>query len=66
MENIPSCSMCVLDPLSTSYRHITVAIAMHDVWFVLPLQVLFIPDRWWHATLNVDSCVFVSTFLGPA
>ncbi|XP_065898764.1 jmjC domain-containing protein 8-like isoform X2 [Dysidea avara] len=33
---------------------------------LLPGEVLFIPDRWWHATINVDTCVFVSTFLGPA
>ncbi|XP_077376072.1 jmjC domain-containing protein 8 [Festucalex cinctus] len=30
-----------------------------------PLQnVLYFPDRWWHATLNLDTSVFISTFLG--
>ncbi|KGL76755.1 JmjC domain-containing protein 8, partial [Tinamus guttatus] len=27
-------------------------------------QVLYFPDRWWHATLNLDTSVFISTFLG--
>ncbi|XP_027466525.1 jmjC domain-containing protein 8 isoform X3 [Zalophus californianus] len=26
-------------------------------------QVLYFPDRWWHATLNLDTSVFISTFL---
>ncbi|XP_041133014.1 jmjC domain-containing protein 8 isoform X3 [Polyodon spathula] len=29
-----------------------------------PGEVLFFPDRWWHATLNLDTSVFISTFLG--
>ncbi|XP_077475899.1 jmjC domain-containing protein 8 [Stigmatopora argus] len=29
-----------------------------------PGQVLYFPDRWWHATLNLDTSVFISTFLG--
>ncbi len=28
-----------------------------------PLDVIYFPDRWWHATLNVDDVVFISTFL---
>lgn len=28
-----------------------------------PHQVLYFPDRWWHATLNLDTSVFISTFL---
>jgi hypothetical protein len=28
-----------------------------------PLDVIYFPDRWWHATLNVDNVVFISTFL---
>uniref|UniRef100_A0A3B5M4Z4 Uncharacterized protein n=1 Tax=Xiphophorus couchianus TaxID=32473 RepID=A0A3B5M4Z4_9TELE len=27
-------------------------------------KVLYFPDRWWHATLNLDTTVFISTFLG--
>ncbi|XP_005391678.1 PREDICTED: jmjC domain-containing protein 8 isoform X2 [Chinchilla lanigera] len=27
-------------------------------------EVLYFPDRWWHATLNLDTTVFISTFLG--
>ncbi|CAD5112051.1 DgyrCDS1297 [Dimorphilus gyrociliatus] len=29
-----------------------------------PGEILFIPDRWWHATLNLDNAVFISTFMG--
>ncbi|KAF6026792.1 JMJD8 [Bugula neritina] len=29
-----------------------------------PGQVIYFPDRWWHATLNLDTSVFISTFLG--
>ena len=28
-----------------------------------PLDIIYFPDRWWHATLNVDNAVFISTFL---
>ncbi|KAM9745018.1 LOW QUALITY PROTEIN: jmjC domain-containing protein 8 [Menidia menidia] len=31
---------------------------------IRPGEVLYFPDRWWHATLNLDTSVFVSTFLG--
>lgn len=31
---------------------------------VLCPQILYFPDRWWHATLNLDTSVFISTFLG--
>ncbi|XP_058536437.1 jmjC domain-containing protein 8 isoform X2 [Ochotona princeps] len=27
-------------------------------------EVLYFPDRWWHATLNLETTVFISTFLG--
>ncbi|KAM9125301.1 jmjC domain-containing protein 8 isoform 2-T2 [Pangshura tecta] len=27
-------------------------------------KVLYFPARWWHATLNLDTSVFISTFLG--
>ena len=30
-----------------------------------PLDVIYLPDKWWHATLNVDKVVFISTFLSP-
>ncbi|ETE64722.1 JmjC domain-containing protein 8, partial [Ophiophagus hannah] len=26
-------------------------------------KVLYFPDHWWHATLNLDTSVFISTFL---
>uniref|UniRef100_A0A8B9G5A0 Jumonji domain containing 8 n=1 Tax=Amazona collaria TaxID=241587 RepID=A0A8B9G5A0_9PSIT len=29
-----------------------------------PGEVLYFPARWWHATLNLDTSVFISTFLG--
>jgi hypothetical protein len=31
-----------------------------------PLEVIYFPDRWMHATLNVDNVVFISTFLSPS
>ncbi|KAM8844974.1 jmjC domain-containing protein 8 [Spinachia spinachia] len=31
---------------------------------ISPGEVLYFPDRWWHATLNLDTSVFISTFLG--
>lgn len=31
---------------------------------IRPGEVLYFPDRWWHATLNLDTTVFISTFLG--
>ena len=30
-----------------------------------PGEALFFPDKWWHATLNIDTAVFISTFLSP-
>ena len=30
-----------------------------------PGEVLYFPDKWWHATLNIDTAVFISTFLSP-
>jgi len=29
-----------------------------------PGEAIFFPDRWWHATLNTRTSVFISTFLG--
>ncbi|XP_028842700.1 jmjC domain-containing protein 8-like [Denticeps clupeoides] len=31
---------------------------------IRPGEALYFPDRWWHATLNLDTSVFISTFLG--
>ncbi|KAK8747922.1 hypothetical protein OTU49_016232 [Cherax quadricarinatus] len=30
-----------------------------------PGEIVYFPDKWWHATLNIDSSVFISTFLSP-
>jgi len=32
---------------------------------VSPGEIIYFPDRWWHATLNLDTSVFISTFLSP-
>ncbi|XP_042208970.1 jmjC domain-containing protein 8-like [Homarus americanus] len=32
---------------------------------LLPGEIIYFPDKWWHATLNLDSSVFISTFLSP-
>lgn len=29
-----------------------------------PGEVIYFPDHWWHGTLNIDTSVFISTFLG--
>ncbi|KAK6171403.1 hypothetical protein SNE40_019599 [Patella caerulea] len=26
-------------------------------------EIIYFPDRWWHGTLNIDTSVFISTFL---
>ncbi|VDK56720.1 unnamed protein product [Anisakis simplex] len=31
-----------------------------------PGEVIYIPDKWWHATLNTETSVFMSTFLSPS
>lgn len=31
-----------------------------------PFDIIYFPDRWWHATLNVDTAVFISTFLSSS
>uniref|UniRef100_A0A0N5C568 JmjC domain-containing protein n=1 Tax=Strongyloides papillosus TaxID=174720 RepID=A0A0N5C568_STREA len=28
-------------------------------------ELIYFPDRWWHATLNTETAVFISTFLSP-
>lgn len=30
-----------------------------------PNELIYFPDKWWHATLNTKTSVFVSTFLSP-
>lgn len=30
-----------------------------------PGDIIYFPDKWWHATLNLDKSVFISTFLSP-
>ncbi|CAI4230569.1 unnamed protein product [Auanema sp. JU1783] len=30
-----------------------------------PGEVIYFPDKWWHATLNSETSVFISTFLSP-
>jgi len=32
---------------------------------ISPGEIIYFPDRWWHATLNLDTAVFISTFLSP-
>lgn len=28
-----------------------------------PGELIYFPDKWWHATLNTETAVFISTFL---
>lgn len=30
-----------------------------------PGELIYFPDKWWHATLNAETSVFISTFLSP-
>jgi ribosomal protein L16 Arg81 hydroxylase len=30
-----------------------------------PGEVIYFPDKWYHATLNEETSVFISTFLSP-
>ena len=30
---------------------------------IAPGEALYFPSKWWHATLNADEAVFVSTFV---
>ncbi|KAK6742594.1 hypothetical protein RB195_010073 [Necator americanus] len=30
-----------------------------------PGEIIYLPDKWWHATLNTETSVFISTFLSP-
>jgi len=32
---------------------------------IRPGEAIYFPDKWWHATLNLDTAVFISTFLSP-
>ena len=32
---------------------------------IKPGEAIYFPDKWWHATLNIDTSVFISTFLSP-
>jgi len=32
---------------------------------IRPGEAIYFPDKWWHATLNLDTSVFISTFLSP-
>jgi len=32
---------------------------------IRPGEVIYFPDKWWHATLNLETAVFISTFLSP-
>jgi len=39
-------------------------VALHECT-VHPGEAIYFPDGWWHATLNIDTAVFISTFLSP-
>ena len=32
---------------------------------IRPGEAIYFPHGWWHATLNIDTAVFISTFLSP-
>lgn len=51
-------------PLLPSPPEQEVAACQQEVSVPALFQVIYFPDRWWHATLNLDTSVFMSTFLG--
>ena len=59
----------MFDPNKTTLRWLSESysdIALKDYFYecVLgPNEILYFPDKWWHATLNVEDAVFMSTFL---
>jgi len=46
------------------YQRIAEKIDLHECT-VSPGEIIYFPDKWWHATLNLDTSVFISTFLSP-
>ncbi|KAM9785310.1 jmjC domain-containing protein 8 isoform X2 [Syngnathus typhle] len=56
-------NISTLSWLRNIYPHLTPRQAPLECT-IRPGQVLYFPDRWWHATLNLDTSVFISTFLG--
>ena len=50
--------------LQEDYDRIAAEIELHECTLG-PGQIIYFPDRWWHATLNLDTAVFISTFLPP-
>jgi len=46
------------------YKRIRQEIDLHECT-ISPGEIIYFPDRWWHATLNLDTAVFISTFLSP-
>ncbi|XP_072298923.1 jmjC domain-containing protein 8 [Eucyclogobius newberryi] len=56
-------NMSSLSWVTHSYSSLTLEEAPLECT-IRPGEVLYFPDRWWHATLNLDTSVFISTFLG--
>ena len=48
--------------LMETYKHIVSNKNFYEC-ILKPNEVLYFPDKWWHATLNVEDSVFMSTFL---
>ena len=50
--------------LEEDYSEIVKKIDLSEctIW---PGEIIYFPDRWWHATLNLENSVFISTFLAP-
>lgn len=46
------------------YKRIAKEIDLYECT-LSPGEIIYFPDRWWHATLNLDTTVFISTFLSP-
>ena len=59
----------IFDPDKTTLRWLKESyqsVAASDQFYecvLNPGEILYFPDKWWHATLNIEHSVFMSTFL---
>ncbi|CAK8694413.1 unnamed protein product [Clavelina lepadiformis] len=49
--------------LLEDYQHVNASEKIYEC-VLKPGEIIYFPDKWWHATLNVEASVFMSTFLG--
>jgi len=50
--------------LLEDYERVKNEISLYECT-IRPGEAIYFPHGWWHATLNIDTSVFISTFLSP-